>query len=269
MALNPRLAVLFGCSVATACEYSYKKPGSDDAGPAASAAPAPPPKPEDMAAVRAEAFTQEITHAFWPFYMKEYVPQDASFVDPCILATLKSGYPFDGGTSIPAGGELRKHLVQFSGICWRDKIASKEGVAAVEPLVKQRYEHPVITREGNTVSVDMGVVPGSLIRGNHGWSVHDSPVLDGMSNWTTAEGVRVLKMAIAREPTATRYIATIVVGGFTDRRQYTYDRGRDAIQIDTYEKKTHIYVTESLHGDVGNVKTLDTLKLQSQPLSWL
>jgi hypothetical protein len=256
---------MFGCLVGTACDVSYTKPGGDG-GPAASAAPAPPPKPEDLAAVRAEALP-EVSEPFWPFSKKEYLVTDASFVDPCILEVIHTSYGYDGGIPPPASAELRKNLASHTAICWRNKLTTDEGIAKIEALVKARYENPVIARNGDTVTLDMGLVPGHVSHGRTGWSIHGSPVLDAMSDWTALEAIRVFKMAMAREPTATRYVANFVVVT-RDLRRVTYDKKYDAIQVQDPSYHGGIWVAEPLHGDVGSVTTLDRNKLPQRTSEW-
>ncbi|HEY8078611.1 MAG TPA: hypothetical protein VIF62_30985 [Labilithrix sp.] len=241
------------CFAVTACEYSYKKPGTGDAAPQATAT-APPPKSEDLAAIRADALAQ-MSDPFRPFGRKEYVVTDPSFVDPCILDILHNSYGYDGG--IPSDGTLRKSLVAHTEICWREKLGSDAGFTLIAPLVKDRYEHPVITKNGDKVTIDMGVVPGRVSRFRGTWKIYDSPVVDTYGDWKTPEAVRFFKMAIAKEPSAGRYEALLDNGAGADgSRKYLYDRKADLIQLTSFGRGSGVFQSEALHGDVGNVKSL-------------
>jgi hypothetical protein len=107
------------------------------------------------------------------------------------------------------------------------------------------------------VTIDVGVVPGRVSKFRGSWRIHDSPVLDAMSDWKTPEAVRFLQMGVAREPSARAYEALLDVGdGHAARVSYLYDRRADVIQISTGRAGENLWVSEPLRGDVGNVKSL-------------
>lgn len=91
----------------------------------------------------------------------DYCITDPAFVDAAIQPRLDELY----------GGEMplrRVHVeatARAAAIRYKRALVRPENVARVEELVADRYLHPVVRDDGDSVTVDMGVVPGTL-RGN-------------------------------------------------------------------------------------------------------
>jgi len=119
----------------------------------------------------------------------DYCLTDPTFVDAAIRPRLDELY---GGEMPP----LRVHVdavVRAAAIIYRRETLRPENIARVEELVKERYLNPKLTVTDDTVSADMGVVPGKLsaVPSTMTLKLGESEFIE-RSEWARAEIVRML-----------------------------------------------------------------------------
>jgi hypothetical protein len=88
----------------------------------------------------------------------EYCLTDPAFVDDAIRRRLDELY----GGEMPARRVHVDAVIRAAAIRYKRETMRPENLTKVEELVKERYLNPKVTVEADTVSVDMGVVPGPL-----------------------------------------------------------------------------------------------------------
>jgi hypothetical protein len=162
---------------------------------------------------------------------------------------------------MPAAGE-RADVIRGAQMCVSNKLTTPDGLARLGKLVAARYAHPVITRQGDHVIVDAGVVAGTLTVFRGTIQIDDSPyVVRG--EWAASEVVRFLELGMAQVPDAATYEAKVLIPKRSLRPEwrYTYDRADDRIRAESENRGSAVYVTEKLGGDLGRVRSLHTSDL--------
>jgi hypothetical protein len=183
----------------------------------------------------------------------DYAVTDPSFVDPVIADTIKQL------------GERasRDQVVQAAATFVSSKLSQPEGRARLTKLVADRYAHPVITRDGNRVTIDVGVVAAPIGVYRAQLVVDSSPNVD-RGEWATAEVVRNLKLAMARFPDASSYEAVVLIPQRSHRPEwrYSYDRDRDQLRVVPPDSPNTVYVSEKLGGDLANLRSAHSSALR-------
>lgn len=214
------------------------------------------PGPAELAALRTEVLAR-----VRPFAGRsEYAVTDPDVVDPCITERIHA-------LGMPGPGE-RAAFVTNAAVCVENALRTPEGLERVARRVAERYEHPVITREGDVVTIDAGVVAGKLhiIRG--AVEVWDTPRID-VGQWATSEVVRFLQQGISRYPDARTYIAKVEIPravSTTPEWRYSYDREEDRIRVASRSQPDTVYVSETLRGNVAHSGSLLMTALRAEKL---
>jgi len=221
------------------------------------------PSSEQLAQLRGEVLAQ-----LKPFAGRaEYAVTDPDIVDPCIADRLRGL-----GDRMPTASE-RADFVRNAVISVENALRQPDGLARVAKRIAERYEHPAITRDGDQVTIDVGIVAGKLHIAGGQIEVFDTDSID-MGQWSTPEVVRFLKMGITRFPGAQTYTAHIEIPrrATAPEWSYVYDRGEDRIRVYGRSQPGVVYVTGRLGGDVGAVKSLRMTELRQEkadpPPSW-
>ncbi len=183
----------------------------------------------------------------------DYAVTDPSFVDPVIVDTMKQ----------LGDRASRDQIVQAAATFVSSKLSQPEGLERLTRLVADRYAHPAITRNGNRVTIDVGVVAAPVVVFRAQLVVDSSPNLD-RGEWATAEVVRHLKLAMARFPDATSYEAVVLIPARSHRPEwrYIYDRDRDQLRVTPPDPPNTVYVSEKLGGDPANLRSAHTSALR-------
>lgn len=211
--------------------------------------------PAELGALRTEVLAR-----VRPFAGRsDYAVTDPDVVDPCITERIHA-------LGLPAPGE-RDAFVTNAAVCVENALRTPEGLARVARRVAERYDHPVITREGDVVTIDAGVVAGKLHVYRGAIEVYDTPRID-VGQWATAEVVRFLQQGIARYPDARTYVAKVEIphANTAPEWRYSYDREEDRIRVTARSKPDTVYVSETLGGNVAQTRSLLMTALRAEKL---
>lgn len=183
----------------------------------------------------------------------EYAVDDPDLLDPCIA------------TAQQQTRARHEDVVRSAAICVKSALATPDGVARLTKKIDARYAAPVITRSGDTVTIDVGIVPGPLNHLRGETLVGDGPFHD-RGQWKTSEIVKALVAAQAAHPDAQKIAATALLLQRWARPDWTYiyDHGDDRIQVTTPAQPPMTYVSESIGGDLSQVTSLHTLSLSAK-----
>jgi hypothetical protein len=225
-----------------------------------------PPAPADARpltdAERAELRPQVLAAAT-PFPGRPaYADADPALVDACIAeADAADRRPTD---------DRRGHVAEVirrAAASVRRKLVEPAGLARLTAAVAARYDHPTITREGDAVTVDAGVVRGPLSEFRNAMTVSDSAyVVQGQ--WATTEAIRFLQLGVARHPDARTVRAEVWIPrrSISPEWRYVYDRGEDRIRVYARDRPDAVYVSAPLGGDAAHARSLATTDLEQQTL---
>lgn len=246
------LVPLLALAAVAGCEVGRYQPPVDATPTAATpvAAPSPPEVVELRAEVRARVKLWE---------RNEYVPDDPALLDPSIAWALDT---------VGRAPERREQVLEqaASGV-YNTLTRDPAGIAAVEALLTARYQHPTITREGDLVHIDVGVIPGkpSVFRG--GLYVTSSLAVNGSHGLVAAEVVRNLELGMAAHPDATRYQLEIEIPSRWSKPAfaYVYDRSEDRIAVYRDGERSY-WVTAELGGRIDGVTSLHWSELEQRTM---
>lgn len=189
----------------------------------------------------------------------EYAINDPAFIDPCIDLALH-----DIGDHAPANPRERKRVIDSASTLAMTYMTKPDGIARLEALVAKRYANPVITESRGDVTIDAGVVAGSLRYWIGGIQVDHSDLLDPNGEPVTSEVIRLLKLGIARYPQANSYEAIVETPQRSGPKSwsYRYDRRADQIVLEVKDVPVRTYVSEKLGGSVDSLGSASTRKLR-------
>src|SRR5262249_23758770 len=122
------------------------------------------------------------------------------------------------------------------------------------------YANPEITRKGDVVLVDVGVVAGKIQKSLRGGAVYvgDSPYLDN-GRWKTTEVAKYFQLGIAKYPDASEYDLTCVVPAPSESRpdwKYAYLPKQQLVRITQKEFRSATYVVRNVGPDFSALTSL-------------
>lgn len=129
--------------------------------------------------LRESIFTPELCL----FKQIDYCVRDRDFIDPLIQEVLDKFY--DG--AVPDKADKLVEVQNSVAAKYRSALYAAEGLRRVEKLLEQRFQNPKVEEQGTSVTVDFGVLPGTLSVGAR-WSIGISAsthMTDG--EWNTKE----------------------------------------------------------------------------------
>lgn len=144
--------------------------------------------------VRESLFTPETCL----FKRLDYCVRDRDFIDPLIREVLDKYY--DG--VVPQQADKLLEVQRSVAAKYRNALYASDGLRRVEKLLEQRFQQPKVEDTGTVVSVDFGVLPGTLTvgaRSSIGIS-ESSHLTDG--EWNTKEIAERFKTYHAQHPKA-------------------------------------------------------------------
>jgi hypothetical protein len=194
-----------------------------------------------------EGIRAEVVNGIEPLAKRpELRVTDPAFVDPIIAEVIKDGGRDRADVIWKAQSEIERKLVE------------PDGLAQIEKLVAAHYANPDITKQGDVVTVDVGVVIGKLGVSNRFIYLRESPVLD-KGSWVTAEIARFLKLGIAKYPDASEYDVTIVIPQGRGSRpdwKYGYFPKQGIIRIFKQDFRAAAYVLKNVDPDLSTLSAL-------------
>lgn len=249
MLRNLAIAACLAIVPLASCEVRERAPAEPAQG---SAVTEPTPSTALTAAQRSELRTAAVAKVR-PFQGRpEYAVADPELVDPCVDgAVAKLGHA-------PAAGEL-DGVLESARICLERKLSETDGLARLSAKIQARYLAPVITRSGDVVHVDVGVVSGSILAMRAKAEIARSPFLE-RGEWMATEVVKHLQLGIAQHPDAASYQAEVEIPRKWGAPEWTYvyDRADDRIRVYSPEVSGEAYVTGKLGGNLAAAGSLHT-----------
>jgi hypothetical protein len=205
--------------------------------------------------LKVEDIRADVVNGIDPFAGRpELRVNDPSFVDPIIADTIQRG------------GSDRADVVWKAQSAIERKLKEPEGLAQIEKLVAERYAHPTITKDGKTVTIDVGVVAGKVKLSAKGrlYLSDDSPYLE-RGKWLTTEVAKFLKLGIAQFPDASEYDVNCLIpdplGGRPDWK-YAYSPKEGIVRITQKEFRTPTYVVRNVGPDFSALTSLSPSDLK-------
>lgn len=182
----------------------------------------------------------------------EYCITDPDFVDAAVQPRLKILY--DG--EMPERDIKVWALARAAAREYRRMSTTPESVARVEELVRERYRHPVVTIDAETVRVDVGVVPGKLVavEGSHTLRLAASDdEVDGL--WSGSEARRVIHEHASRYPDKPDVEVKVTVGVAGAFDALTYRYRREARRIFVLSEEGESWVSAPLRDGLEGIET--------------
>ena len=194
----------------------------------------------------------------------ELTPTDPAIVDRSIAANLPDG-------RFPATDKERAYFLRHATTHLKNWLSTdRAGLAVFQQRIAERYANPVITRDGDRVRVDAGVVAGRPGTHRARFQIMDSPLLK-YGQLLPTEVARFLKLGMARYPDARTYQLDVDIPATWSQGKWTYvyDRGEDRIRLYSWDWTDKMYVSEKLGGDPGSEAYVGASSLREQPLDQL
>ncbi len=247
-------AVVLGCKV-TKHKYEEDPPTKEPAMTTTPPLPATTLTPAQLTELRAAVIENSTL-----FERPELTPTDPAVVDRFVIEALDEG-------KYPAKPSERDYFMQQGRTRLTNWLSfDPEGLAYLTKRVEERYAHPVITREGDAVTIDAGVVPGKISVWKARLQVMKSPLID-RGELVTAEVVRLLGLGMTQHPDARTYRLEVHIpaSGAKPLWIYVYDRGQDVIRLYSDNWINAHYVTGPLGGKLDSVTSTYHTSLSQQP----
>lgn len=238
--------LLIGASVA-GCKVGKHHPPAD----AAPIDARPPPAPA-VIALRAE-----VRAAVEVFGRRGYAPEDWTLIDPSIAWALEHGADPDSREAVIADAAR-----DVAGTLMNQDA----GIAALQRQLELRYYRPVITRAGDLVRIDLGVILGKPSR-FRGADEVSSWLVDG-GGLIAEEVVRNLRLGMATQPGARAYQVEVDIPGRSRKGGLVYVYALDEDRVRAYSNDADSYfVTEPLGGDLDKVMALHWARLERRDVT--
>ncbi|MDB4963571.1 MAG: hypothetical protein JWP01_3570 [Myxococcales bacterium] len=246
------------CTSVLGCTIRKRQPEAEPvaAEPKDAAPPAHSLSPEQLAGLRAEVIAGSTVLG-----RAELTPTDPAIVDPCITKSLVDG-------AFPATPKQRTDLMWHATTCLTGWLSYKEdGLAYLNQRIADRYANPVITRDGDLVRIDAGVVPGKVSVFRARLQVMTSPLIE-QGELIGTEVAKLLELGMKRHPDARTYQLEVDIPATWSKGTWThvFDRTADRVRVYSGDWSTKYYETERLGGDLGKLSSLHHTNLTEHPL---
>ncbi len=185
----------------------------------------------------------------------EYAVDDPEIVDPCIAFAQQQTSP------------THADLVRSAVTCVKTALTKSEGLRRIGKKIEARYAAPTIERTGDTVTIDVGLLPGPLTELRGQTLVGDGPFHD-RGQWATAEVVKALHAAMAAHPDANQVVARALLLQRWSKPTwtYTFDRRADRLRVEAEARPGEVYLSETLGGALANLTSVHTSALKANRL---
>lgn len=191
----------------------------------------------------------------------ELTPTDPAVVDRFVIENLEE-------SAFPATPKAREEYIWRATTGLTNWLSYKpEGLEYLGKRIEERYAHPVITRDGDLVRIDAGVVPGKVGVFKAKLQIMKSPLID-TGELVAPEVVRLLGLGLAQHPDARTYQLDIDIPATWKKPGWTYlyDRAEDTLRMYSDNWPDVFYVTGTLGGNLASVTSLFHTNLTKQPL---
>lgn len=181
----------------------------------------------------------------------DYCLTDPTFVDSAVQPRLDELY----------GGEMplrRAHVeatARAAAIRYKRAMIRPENLEKIEQLVSERYLNPQVTETGDSVVVDMGVVPGQLVGSEYSLTISMASsdlVVDG--EWAEDELRRTLVSYATRFPEKRLVRLVVWVPWAGDRASSTRSASNFGAYSIRYFRDSGLVVEKNPNGDLRTSK---------------
>ena len=194
----------------------------------------------------------------------EYTPRDPALLAKLLDPGIEHALYLNGNDP-----KKRAAVIEHAATGYYNKLVSDEaGINAVEKLLTERYNKPVITRDGDLVRIDLGVIAGKPGRFRGGISITSPFTEAGGHGLMTSEVIRNFERGMAAHPDAKTYQVEVDIPGrwqgspgFT----YVYDRREDRVRL-YMPDKDKFYRSEILGGNLKAMKPGGWSVMEDQPM---
>lgn len=250
------LSTIVICAVVLGCEVRKRKTEEDPAVTPTPTTPASTLTAEQLNELRAAVIAKStlLDHP-------ELTPTDPAVVDRFVIENLEDG-------KFPASPKEREDFLWRATTGLTNWLSYKdEGLEYLSKRIEQRYAKPVITRDGELVRIDAGVVPGKVGVWKAQLQIMRSPLIE-TGELIAPEVVRLLTLAMAQHPDAKTYQLEVDIPATWKKPAWTYlyDRTEDVIRMYADDWPDKYYVTGKLGGKLHSVTTLFHTSLTQHPL---
>jgi len=207
-----------------------------------------PPKVEDIRA--------DVVNGIKPLNNRpELRVTDPAFVDPLIAAEI-------------ASGGKRADIIWRAQTAIESKLVEPEGLAQIEKLIAAHYANPEITKSGDVVTVNVGVVEGKLgVSNRFIYLQGNSPALDN-GKWRPSELAKFLKLAIAKYPGASEYEVAITIpqgrSASAPDWKYQYFPAQGIIKVPRPDFRSAAYVLKNVSPDLSTLTSLSAADFKNE-----
>ncbi len=247
-------AMVFGCKVSKH-KYEEEPPTKDPVMTTTAPFPSTTLTPEQLAELRAAVIAASTL-----LHRPELTPTDPAVVDRFVIENLEGG-------AFPATPKEREDYLWRATTGLTNWLSYKpEGLAYLTKRIEQRYANSVITRDGELVRIDAGVVPGKVGVWRAMLQIMTSPHIES-GELIGSEVVRLLGLGLTQHPDAKTYQLEVDIPAHGKKPDWTYvyDRADDTIRMYTDNWSDKSYVTGKLGGKLDSVTSMDHTGLTRQP----
>lgn len=162
-----------------------------------------------------------------------YMNRDPAVVDAALERTIQ----YQLGGQLPRDMKDVERLVRRAAGAFRTaQTATPEARAALEALLRARYEDPPVVVHGEVVGADVGVVPGTFVKAARGggWELRASPDLVEHGEWRAREVARFLRKVgggAAGQVRLVRLEVSVPRRGDVRRLRYEWDLPAQTIEV--------------------------------------
>jgi hypothetical protein len=172
----------------------------------------------------------------------EYVLRDTEALDEAIDKAMRlKRRKWDG--ELPHDRSELDAFIDSAARTWRvAQLDTEERRAQIAKQVQEYFENPDIERDGDTVHVDLGILPGELKkRTRTGWGILRSEYANN-SEAKPEVLQRAFRQAVEAHPDAPNVQVRVLVpnGKSLMQSRYRYDAGEDRLFVDTYRAKVMV-----------------------------
>lgn len=158
-------------------------------------------------------------------------PTDPALVDPILDKELKYYRPFKG--TLPSDPAQLDKFIKQTQVKYDTAIRKSDaGKAHIEKRLRERFENPEVSLDGDVATASMGYAPGTLVRDlRSGLRIQTDPTVLDRGELASEHVVRGFRAAHAAYPDAQTWRVTveIVANGQHARYAFSYTLGQDRL----------------------------------------
>jgi len=186
----------------------------------------------------------------------DYTLNDPAFVDSVITATLDR-QKRDLNGSLPTDSRQLDRFVRDAVRAYQTSLLkTPKRRAAVEALIRERFETSPVELRGSTAVTDLGLAPGRFERSRTSWEIHESEKASARILRPQAIAETLSRMQEA-QPDASSFLIDVEIprGASTERVRYYYSLASDHLWM--RKGPGNQYVSTNPVGGIDGLHALD------------